>query len=220
MADSGHRWHRLLFYRAESIKSTWLLRGLLLAPIALLVLTRALWLPAVGESLVCREDTNESPAILVDNLDPDYLTFERARQLHDANVTARVLVPLAAGEAGVPNAISKGTAELMARVARLPDVELLPIVEKEPITLNAARQLGEFLIRERLSAVTVVVPGFRSRRSYLAYMSALAPAGISVRCVPVFGTRTPSNWTDTWHGIQEVGLQFLKLQYYRFWVLL
>lgn len=221
MDDGGRRWQRLLFYRAESVKSTWLLRGLLLAPFALLVLTRAFWLPALGESLVCREDTGRSQAIVIENFDPDYLVFERAQQLHRANAAARVVVPIQSdSEAGTPNAISRGTADLMAQVARLPDVELLPIVEKEPITLNAARQLGEFLTRERLSVVTVVVPGFRSRRSYLAYMSALTPAGISVRCVPVFGTKAPGNWTDTWHGIQEVGLQFLKLQYYRFWVLL
>jgi hypothetical protein len=37
--------------------------------------------------------------------------------------------------------------------------------------------------------------------------------------VPVFGTTTPENWTGTWHGIQDVALQFLKLSYYRMYVL-
>jgi hypothetical protein len=37
--------------------------------------------------------------------------------------------------------------------------------------------------------------------------------------VPVFGVNTPKNWTQTWHGIQGVTEQWLKLQYYRFYVL-
>jgi hypothetical protein len=28
-----------------------------------------------------------------------------------------------------------------------------------------------------------------------------------------------NNWTQTWHGIQDVVEQWLKLQYYRLWVL-
>ena len=66
----------------------------------------------------------------------------------------------------------------------------------------------------------MVTPGFRSQRSSLVYQAVLAPAGIAVYCVPVFGQKTPANWTETWHGIQEVAEQFLKLQYYRFYVLL
>ena len=65
----------------------------------------------------------------------------------------------------------------------------------------------------------LVTPGMRSRRSDLVYRSVLAPAGISVLCVPVFGRSTPDNWWHTWHGIQEVLEQSGKLQYYRFYVL-
>jgi hypothetical protein len=37
--------------------------------------------------------------------------------------------------------------------------------------------------------------------------------------VPVLGEKTAKNWTKTWHGIQDVTEQWLKLQYYRFYVL-
>ena len=63
-------------------------------------------------------------------------------------------------------------------------------------------------------------PGFRSYRDDLVYDMVLNPAGIRVCCVPVFGQQTPENWMGTLHGIQEVVLQFLKLQYYRLWVIL
>jgi len=213
-------WRGYFLYRKESLKPTWTLRALLLVPLVFVVVTRTFWAAAIADSLVCREQTDRSQVLLIDNLDPDYLVFERATALHRSGIASRIVVPvMAARGSDTPNAISQGTAELMARVARLPTLELLPIEEQEPITLNAARQVRDFLTREQITAVTVVVPGFRSQRSYLAYTEALTPAGIAVRCVPVFGTKTPRNWTETWHGIQEVGLQFLKLQYYRFWVL-
>jgi hypothetical protein len=41
-----------------------------------------------------------------------------------------------------------------------------------------------------------------------------------VRCDPVFGRVTPERWSDSWHGIQGVAEEFVKLQYYRFYVLL
>jgi hypothetical protein len=40
-----------------------------------------------------------------------------------------------------------------------------------------------------------------------------------VYCAPVFGRTTPERWTATWHGIQDVSEEFLKLQYYRFYVI-
>jgi hypothetical protein len=64
-----------------------------------------------------------------------------------------------------------------------------------------------------------VTDGFRSQRSLLVYHAVLAPASIKVGCMPVFGQKTPKNWAKTWHGIQDVTEQFLKLAYYRFYVL-
>jgi hypothetical protein len=60
----------------------------------------------------------------------------------------------------------------------------------------------------------VVTLGFRSQRSSLVYHAVLGPAGITVSCVPLFGEKTPKNWTQTWHGIQDVTEQWLKLQHY------
>jgi len=107
----------------------------------------------------------------------------------------------------------------MARVARLTNMQVIPIVETEPISLNSANQIRDFLLKERVRSVIVVTPGFRSRRSLLVYNTVFSPAQIAVGCVPVFGLRTMTNWTTTWHGLEDVALQFSKLQYYRLWVL-
>jgi hypothetical protein len=214
-------WRRLLVYRSTRTRTTWKLRlAVLVALVLVLVATRAFWTARLGRSLVCAEELAPSDLILVENFDPDYLVFERAAALQAAGLAPRALVPVQASrEPGVPNPVSTGIAEVMARQARLRAWEVLPILESEPITLNAAAQLRDHLLRARVTSVVVVTGGFRSRRSILAYRVVLDPAGIRVHCAPVFGPRTLTAWTETWHGIQDVAEQQVKLQYYRFYVL-
>ncbi len=212
---------RHFFYKTESIRTTWKLR-LAIVLLALLVIsvTRDSWSMSIGHSLTCTETISRSDIILVDNVDPDYLLFERAARLHDAGLASRVLIPVQVShDSERANAVSIGVVELMARVAQVQAPEILPIRASEPISLNAAYRIRDFLIREHLRAVIVVTPGFRSKRSSLVYHAVLARAGITVYCVPVFVGAALDDWTHSWHGIQEVSNQFLKLQFYRFYVL-
>jgi hypothetical protein len=223
-SNSGNQkpsWTRHLFYRSEAIRTTWKLRlSLLLFAIVVIPATHRIWAPAIGNSLVCSEQILPSDAFLVENFDADYLVFEHTRTLQASGVAVKAYVPVLKDEKhGGLNVVLKGTAELMARVAWLESMEFIPIDEREPISLNAAMQIRDVLAGQKVKSVIVVTPGFRSRRSMMVYDSVLAPAGITVRCSPVFGQKTADNWTQTWHGIQEVLQQFIKLQYYRFWVL-
>jgi hypothetical protein len=215
------QWQRHFFYRKESLKTTWTFRLALLVLLVLLgSVTRGFWVSRIGQSLVCTEEIAPSDVILVENFDPHYLVFERAAALHKAGLAARVLVPTdASQDSEQADPVSQGITEVMARIARLQAPELLPIHISEPISLNAAYQIRDFLTTEHLRSVLIVTDGFRSKRSSLVYHAVLEPAGIKVGCTPVFGQATPQNWTKTWHGIQEVIEQFLKLQYYRFYVL-
>jgi hypothetical protein len=218
----GSGWHRHFVYRTESLKTTWKLRvAVLLFVLLVAFVTRGAWVRTVGRSLVCAETVGPSDAILVENFDPDYLVFERAAALQRAGLSEKAIVPTEASGAdpAVANVVARGIAELMAGVARLHDLEILPTREIEPISLNAAYQIRDFLTKHRLHSIIVVAPAFRSRRSVLVYRAVLRPAGIEVHCVPVVGTYRPDNWTSSWHGIQDVTEQFIKLQYYRFYVL-
>jgi hypothetical protein len=152
-------------------------------------LTRVFWIPWIGRSLVCREDVAPSDAILVENFDPDYRAFERAAALQKAGFSGRILIPTEASEHDpeVADTISRGITELMSRVARLENIEIIPIREIEPISLNAAYQIRDFLTREHLGSLIVVTPGFRSRRSSLIYRAVLTPAGVQTHCMPVYG---------------------------------
>ncbi len=112
--------------------------------------------------------------------------------------------------------VHDGVAGLMAQIARLEKVEVVPVREMEPISLNAAKQIAAFLITRNIKSVAVVTSGFRSARSLLVYQAVLAPTDIRVSCVPVFGQTTPESWAKSWHGIQNVTEQFFKLQYTAF----
>lgn len=214
-------WTRHLFYRRESLRTTWKLRmSVLVLAIVLVPVTHGFWAPRVARSLMCDEQIHTSDAFLLENFDPDYLVFERTTTLQKSGVATRAFVPVVIDDdSGDPNLIQKGIADLMAGVSRIQSMEIIPIRETEPISLNAARQIRDVLTGGRVKSVIVVSPGFRSRRSMMVYSSVLGPAGITTHCAPVIGTTTADNWTETWHGVQGVVEQFIKLQYYRFWVL-
>ena len=144
---------------------------------------------AIGRSLVCDASLAPSDAILIENFDPDYLLFERARELRRAGLAARVLVPVHTDRGTQePNDVALGFAEVMARISRVGSIEVIPIREVEPISLNAARDIQRYLEREHIRSVIVVAPLFRSRRSALIYGATLGSAGIAVRCEPVQGS--------------------------------
>jgi hypothetical protein len=214
-------WYRHLFYRKQVFKSTWKLRlSVVVVLLVIVVAPRGFWAKKIGQSLVCKEQIAPSDALLIENFDPDYLVFEQAAALQRAGVGSRTFVPKGiSDDSSLPAEVSQEFVELLARVARLERFELIPFHEIEPISLNAAKQIREHLNREQIKSVVIVTPGFRSLRSAMVYNAVLAPAGIRVGCSPVFGGRSMETWSRTWHGIQEITLQFLKLQYYRFYVL-
>jgi hypothetical protein len=214
-------WRRHFFYRKESLRTTWKLRlSVLLLGLFFLWITHGFWTRQIGQSLICEEQISQSDALLVENFDPNYIVFERTAALQRSGVAPRIFVPVVADSPEVPNMVFKKITEVMAGVAQIPSIEVIPILETEPISLNAARQIRDYLTREHVRSIVVATPDFRSRRSFLVYSTVLKPAGISVGCFPAFGNKSIQNWSKTWHGIQEVGLEFLKLQYYRFYVLL
>lgn len=183
------------------------------------VATSRWWTLQIGRSLVCSEDVARSDALLLENFDLTYVLFERAEALETAGVAPTTLIPVEASSPEVANLIWSSIAEVMARYARLRVWRVIPIGHSEPISLNAALQIRRRLIGDGIRSIVVIAPGFRSRRSLLVYRATLGNAGIEVHCAPVFNRATPESWTESWHGIQEVTEEFLKLQYYRFYVL-
>lgn len=220
-------WTRHFFYRTEHVRTTWKFRSGLVAVVVLMGwLTSHWWTVAVARSLVCEESVASSDAILAENFDPDYLVLERAGQLRDAGIASRVLVPVQAhtwveGDPGSSqvDAVAMGITDVIARLARVGAFDIVPVRQDEPISLNTARDILRFIEREHIRSVLVVSPLFRSRRSALIYGATLGRAGVTVRCSHVEEMRGVETWSRSWHGVQEVAEQWLKLQYYRWYVL-
>ena len=217
MTDVPGRQTRHSLRRVFSRPLFWIAVALLGA--CLVLVAGVFRVPHLGEDLVCAQPIGPSDAILVENFDPTYLVFERAAELRDAGLAPRVFVPAsAARNPAEPDDVSLGILEVMARVARLRDPIVIPVRLVEPISLNAAYQIRAALVKAHVRSVIVVAPGFRSRRSALVYGTVFAEAGIKTSCEPVFGPNTPENWMRSWHGIEDVAEQYVKLQYYRLYV--
>jgi hypothetical protein len=214
-------WTRHLVYRAEVTRTTWKLRiGILIFVLVALRLTCGWWTSAIARSLMCDASVAPSDAILVETFDLNYSLFQRAADLRRAGLAPRVLVPLQAeSTTQEPKAITVAVMELMAARSGLGAIDLVPVREVEPITLNATRDVQQFLEREHIRSVIVMTSLFRSRRSALIYAATLERAGIQVRYQPVGGAADINNWSRSWHGILDVLQQWLKLQYYRLYVL-
>src|SRR5262245_60217737 len=158
-ADPPH-WARHFVYRSNRLRTTWKFRvGLVVLLLAISWLSRGWWTGAIARSLVCEADTAASDAILIENFDPAYLVFEHARNLRQAGVSARVLVPVPSDPAtSEPQPVELATAEMLANLSRLGPYEVVKIREVEPISLNAARDAQRYLEQAGLRSVTVVVP--------------------------------------------------------------
>jgi hypothetical protein len=215
------RWTRHFVQRTERTTTTWTFRfAALLIIVVSAWVTRSWWTGAIARSLVCDANAAASDALVVENFDTDYLTFERAARLVRAGLAARALVPVAADpNTRQPNAVSARLTDTLIELARLDRVVIVPVREVEPIELNTASDVVRFGKAEGIRSIVVVSPLFRSRRAWLVYQATSAAAGIAVTCEPVPGVRDVNTWRHSWHGIQEVAEQWVKLQYYRFYVL-
>ena len=222
MTIAGRKpWTSWILRRKEVTVTTWRFRLLVLVVTAtLLYLTHTLWLTAIGNSLIHEEQLERADVLLLENFDENYLVFEMAAELVRSGYATRVLVPVAVFErTGEIGEVEEAFVGEMSRIARLGNYEILPVRHTEPISLNTARQIATFLENERIRSVIVVSPRFRSARSYLVYNSVFTPLGIQVQCQASSSGRSAKNWWSSLHGFQEIGLEWLKLLYYRFWIL-
>ena len=219
--DMGDSWTRHLVRRRYVWKTTWNLRiGILLLVAAILFPSRTHWLTWLGRSLVHDDVPMSSDAIVLENYDTNYLVFETAARLMRDGQSDLLLVPTPIfNNPSTPNEVSKGIVEVMTRVAWINNAELIPVEHLEPISLSVATQVSKVLQEQGVRSVIVVTPTFRSQRSFEVYRSVWAPLGIQVCCVAARGSRTPKNWWHSTHGIKMVFLEFIKLHYYRLFVL-
>ncbi len=145
----------------------------------------------MGWGLVCDSHDETPDLIVIDNLDSDYLLFEKAAELRERGFAGKVLVPVQASgrNPAKPNLVSREIVDVMVRVAGLEGVNIIPIQQEEPITLNAARQVRGHLEGTNVKTVLVLTSGFKSKRILLIFkqvlgrwesMSVASPSGAGI----------------------------------------
>jgi hypothetical protein len=215
-------WARYFVTRKEVVKTTWTFKAaLIVAVVVVAYLTQPFWADSIAESLVCEnpERLARADAILIDYLDPDLSVFGRASQLQAVGLSSNVIAPVDVDPStGSISTVADAVIDVQARQARIDNLRKVPASDVEPYSLNTAFHIRRFAKENGIASVILVTPAFRSKRSMMIYAAVLSPAGVSIQCAPVF-RRSVRGWTQTWHGIQDVGLQFMKLQYYRWYVL-
>src|SRR5262245_22786314 len=124
-----NRWLRFVVVRREVWKTTWGFKAAVVGVLFVLVqFTSPFWTRAVAESLICGEarDVKSVDAVVIDDLDLNYLAFERVRILREAGVSSRVVVPVSAAPNGKPAAVPASFVEVLARLSRVGDIETVP----------------------------------------------------------------------------------------------
>jgi len=187
----------------------------------MLTATREWWALRLGSSLVCDSRSDYPDLIFIDNLDQNFQLFEKAAHLKRQGIGKTIVVPVHPHwqDSSKPDPVEREITEVMIRAAHLECAEILRIRGTEPITLNVALDLADFLKGTEVGTVLILTSGFRSKRLHAVFCSVLDKIGIQTYCLPVWGAHRPETWTRSWHGIQEVFLQHLKLAYYRAMVL-
>ena len=213
-------WKHQCFVHTTVRKTSWRFRIAILCALSLLLIpTRSLWLGSIGTSLTHQDPPAPADLLVLEYYTPNYLLFETAHGLIKSGVSRNVLIPVETPDPGVSNPVATEIARILASHARLADTIQVQVDHIEPITLNVARQVAKKIHAEGASSVILISPTFRSRRSLLVYRSVLEPMGINVQCIHPVESVGPRNWWHTLHGIQDVALELIKLQYYRFIVL-
>lgn len=214
-------WKSWILKKKEVTVTTWKFRLLALFTVGLIgVLVHRVCLEAVATSLLHEEALAPADVLLLENFDPDYFVFEAGRDLLRRGYSSRVLIPVVAKEESLtPRPIEQSFVEVMSRNAGVDQYEILPVHHVEPIALNVALQVAEFLESNGIRSVIIVAPGYRSARSFLVYERVLTSRDIRIQCFAARTAVSVNDWWHTRHGTQGVGLEFLKLLYYRFWVM-
>jgi hypothetical protein len=174
------------------------------------------WLPALAETLLCEQHTGVADAVVIDNVQPNYLLFERAQRIQADGLARLVLLPIPAVlQDGTPSDVYVGFMEVMCRIARVAECTPFTAPGYEPISLTVAEGVARESQLRGVRSILLVSSKLRSRRTEAIFKQVLDRRGVRVLCQPVAGTYSTRDWFKTTHGVQDFVLQFGKLWYYR-----
>ena len=93
--------------------------------------------------------------------------------------------------------------------------QIITTPTQHPVTLNEARQVLTTLSKQNIHKVALLVKGFHTRRSCLAYQHVGLPLKIKIIPVSYFTDYPLDQWWLTENGFREFVSEALKLVYYQ-----
>jgi len=95
----------------------------------------------------------------------------------------------------------------------------IPITPKDPITLNLAYQVTDFVKAKNYKRILILSESPHSQRTKLAFKKAFNNSGIEVTTLPVELGITKFNWWKSDIGLSTTFSETIKLIYYRLFIL-
>ena len=181
---------------------------------AVAVMTRQVWLTAVGEALVARDELRPADVIVVLAGNSPF----RAR--HAETLYARGLAPnvIISNEPLSSHGVQTTWLELrQAGLVHLaiPDDAIVPISEISDSTYDEALRSRDIMRAHGWRAAILVTDPFHMRRAILTFRQAFDPSGLTVAASPADGSKYGvDNWWTDRNATMRVAQEYLKLGYY------
>ena len=182
--------------------------------VVLAVLTHQIWLTAIGDGLVARDDLGPSDVIVVLAGNSPF----RAR--HAETLYARGFAPhvIISNEPLSSHGVQTTWLELrrvgLVRLA-IPDDAIEPIPEISDSTYEEALHSRDIMQAHGWRTAILVTDPFHMRRASLTFRQVFDAAGLVVLASPADGSKYGvDNWWTDRNAIMRVGQEYLKLGYY------
>jgi uncharacterized SAM-binding protein YcdF (DUF218 family) len=187
---------------------------LLIVASALALAFHPLWLGAIGDFLVARDELQPADAIVVLAGNSPYRAAH-AVSLYRAGWARRVIV---SNELVLSHGVE--ATWLMLRAAGLvkldlPDEALVPLPEVAQSTYHEAVQSRDLMLANGWKRAILVTDPFHTRRASLAFRGVWQPAGLEILASPAEGSKySVANWWRDPNKATRVIQEYVKFPYY------
>jgi len=189
-------------------------RFIIFIAMVLVAFTHRLWLGAMGDYLVAREDLQPSDAIIVLAGNSIYRS-QHAALLYQRGLAPRVMVSNEPIRTHGFDSTWLELRQLGLIKLDIPDDAIVPIEEVSGSTHEEALHSRDIMQQRGWHSAIVVTDPFHTRRALLTFQSVFNPAGLTVRPAPAEGSKyqTDGWWHDADRGIRVIQ-EYIKLPYY------
>jgi uncharacterized SAM-binding protein YcdF (DUF218 family) len=186
----------------------------LLALVLLLLLLHPLWLTAMGDFLVARDDLQPADAIIVLAGNSPY-RVQHAVELYRAGWAPKVLI---SNEVVLSHGVEATWVQLRAAGLvhlDLPDDAIVPLEEIAQSTHHEALESRDLMLARGWKRAILVTDPFHMRRALWAFRGVWQPAGLSVIASPAEDSKY--NLTEWWRDpnkARRLIQEYVKYPYY------